>query len=397
MGRGPLFVKGGIGIIGITNLRATASWGHRVLIAMGGPASPGKEDLVVPDPVSGLARKEGAGSFGVVTFRASAIWAFAPGMLLKMSRFVRLADFVMLHSMYSFPVFAGYLLARLHGKPYGLWPHGVFAPVQRRIGVKKKWIYDKLVGRRIIENASIKYALQQRGEREEAKCLEIKARTIVIPEGFDPGGYASLPPKGGFRSRYLNRHQGPVILFLARLNPKKGLDLLAETMAIVMAQRPDARLVVVGPPDPPGYEREVRSWISAAGIESKTVMTGMVNSQTKLEAFADADVYVLPSEAENFGVSVFEAMASRLPVVVSDALNYAAEIASADAGFAPQRNAAKFADAILGLINNAALRRRMGENGAIFVRRYSLEQTAANVERTIESIVEGRPLPADLV
>ncbi len=379
-----------------TTLRSTASRGHRVLVAMGGSASPGQETLVVPDPEFGFTRKEGAGTFGLVTFRATGIWGFAPGMLLRMNRFVRGADFVSIHSIYSFPVFAGYLLARLHRKPYGVWPAGVFAPIQRRIGAKKKWLYDKLVGRRIADQASV-FFFSAGGEREEAKCLDFKAPSVIIADGFDSSGYAHLPAKGSFRKRYLKGHEGPLVLFLARLNPKKGLDLLAQTMRLVAEQRPDVRLAIVGPPDPPGYENEVRAWIKSAGIESKTVLTGMVDFETKLQALADADAYVLPSYAENFGFSVFEAMASGVPVVVSDSLNYAREIASAQAGFSLTRDPKNFADVILTLLGDPALRRRMGENGAAFSRRYSIEETAIKVERTIESILQGRPLPIELV
>ena len=75
-------------------------------------------------------RKEGAGTFGMVTFRSLQQWAFAPSILWRARRYVRSADFVSLHSLYSFPVFAGYLLARWYKKPYAFWPHGVLAAFQ---------------------------------------------------------------------------------------------------------------------------------------------------------------------------------------------------------------------------------------------------------------------------
>ena len=80
-------------------------------------------------------------------------------------------------------------------------------------------------------------------------------------------------------------------------------------------------------------------------------MPGLIVGEEKLHAFADADVFVLPSEAENFGFAVFEAMASRVPVVVSETLDYAAEWASG-AGFAVRRDPDAFADAIVRLLGD---------------------------------------------
>jgi glycosyltransferase involved in cell wall biosynthesis len=111
---------------------------------------------------------------------------------------------------------------------------------------------------------------------------------------------------------------------------------------------------------------------------------------------ADADVFVLPSQAENFGFSVFEAMASRVPVVVSDTLNYAEEIVRSGAGLAVQRDPESFAAAILRLLEGPALRQQMGANGLQFARRYDWAETGIRVERAFESILQNRPLPADL-
>lgn len=393
---GALARKGGIGLMGgATNLRSTAWRGHRVLVAMGGPPSPGKQHYVAPDPESALARKEKAGSFGVVTFRASGVWAFCPSLLWRMNRFVREADFVSVHSLYSFPVLAGFLLARIHGKPYGIWPHGVWAPVQRKISARKKWLYDKLIGRRIAQSASLLF-FSAEGEREEAQCLGLTAPSVVIPDGFDAGEFSSLPPRGLFRKRYLNGHAGPLILFLARLNAKKGLDVLIDAMAVIAAERPDARLAVVGPADPPEFEGEVRRRIQTRRLESVIALTGRVDAETKLQAFSDSNIYVLPSQAENFGFSIFEAMASRIPVVVSDTLNYSREIEAEGAGYSVPRDASHFASAVLALIANPELCRRMGENGSILAQRYSIEDTAEKVEGAIVSILSGRQLPAEL-
>jgi glycosyltransferase involved in cell wall biosynthesis len=187
-----------------------------------------------------------------------------------------------------------------------------------------------------------------------------------------------------------------MLLFLARLNAKKGLDILLQTMARVAARCPDVRLAIVGPPDPPSYEEKVHQWISENHVETTAILTGRVTPAGRLEALADADIFVLPSEAENFGFSVFEAMASRVPVVVSDTLNYAEEIQNSGAGFSVPRDPDRFAEAIFRLLDNPELRREMGAKGLEMALRFSSEATGGNVERVLNSIVNALPLPADL-
>lgn len=376
-------------------LSSTAARGHNVVLLVAGDPIPSGRDFIVANPDQALARQQGLGTFGMVSSKAHTRWACTPSMLWRFRRLVRDAHFVTLHSLYSFPVLAGYLLARYHRKPYGIWPHGVLAPIQRRIGAAKKYVYNKLFARRILQNASVIFYSAE-GEREEARCLNLPTPSVVVPDGFNPEGFANLPERGRFRQRFLGGHTGPLVLFLARLHAKKGLDVLIRAMKSVIAERPDARLAIVGPADPASFNKQVLRWVEESGIRTQTVLPGVANAEMRLEAFADADVYALPSYAENFGFSVFEAMACGLPVVVSDTLNYAAEIAQAGAGFAVPRTPECFSATILNLLNQTDLSRDMGSRGRQFARRYSLEETAAKVESTAESILRRRPFAAEL-
>ena len=388
---------GGPGLVGtIMILKSTAAHGHNVVLLMGGKVTPGRENFIASDADSALALKEGDGSFGIVSVKARTHWRFCPSMLWRFSKLVRSSDFVTLHSLYSFPVLAGYLLARLHRKPYGIWPHGVLAPFQRSVSARKKWIYNKLFADRILHNAAVIFYSAE-GEREEAAPLRLPTPSVIVPDGFNAEEFADLPARGLFRARFLNGHTGPLVLFLARLNAKKGLDLLIRAMGRVIAEKPDVRLAIVGPPDPPSFNREVLQWVKKNGIESQTSLPGMADPQMRLEAYADSDLFVLPSHAENFGNSIFEAMASGIPVVVSDTLNYAAEFAKSGAGLAVPRTAEDFFTAIMKLLDQPEARSEMGTCGRVCARRYSLEETGAKIAKTIESVLLRRPFPDDLV
>jgi glycosyltransferase involved in cell wall biosynthesis len=388
--------KGGLGLVGVsTILGGLAARGHQVLLITCGSCTPGREKFLAASVDEALARKEGSGSFGVVAFKAARAWAFAPAMLCRVNRHVRGADFVSLHSLYSFPVLAGYLLARLHGVPYGLWPHGVLAAVQRRVSARKKRIYDALIARSILNHASVLF-FSAAGEREESRSLKLNMPSVIIPDGVDLTEFSTLPSRGQFRARFLSGHTGPLVVCIGRLNVKKGLDLLIDAMARVVNRRPDARLAIIGPPDPAAFRERVMNWVRGNQMESSTVVTGAIGPAEKLEALADADVFVSASEVENFGFAVFEAMASRIPVVVSDTLDYAGEIAQADAGFAVPRDPDNFAAAIVHLLDYPALRTEKGLKGMHLAKAYSSDRTGVKIERTINDILAHRPLPRDL-
>jgi glycosyltransferase involved in cell wall biosynthesis len=388
--------RGGLGLVGVaTILGGVASRGHSVALIACGGCTPGQEKYVTASVDAALDRQQGTGSFGIVTFKAARLWAFSPVMLWRLSRHVRNADFISLHSLYSFPVLAGYLLARFHGVPYGLWPHGALAAVQRRISIRKKRIYEALVVKRILRHASVLF-FSASGERAEGSDLAPETPSVIIPDGIDLAEFSNLPRRGLFRDRYLSGHEGPLVVCIGRLNAKKGLDLLIEAMSEVLKRRPDARLAIVGPADPPAFRDNVMSWIRERRLEPAIFLTGAVEPAEKLGALADADVFVSASEAENFGFAVFEAMASRLPVVVSDTLDYAEEINRYDAGFAVRREPKSFAEGIVRLLNDPDLRLEKGLNGLQLANAYSWERTGSKIERTIHSILDRRPLPMDL-
>ncbi len=385
------------GIVSVpTILASAAAQGHNAVLVLGGDMPPGKEQFVVSDCSSAQTRREGLGTFGAICVKVvGSRWVFNPAILWRFRKLVKDADFVSLHSLYSFPVLAGYLLARFYGKPYGLWPHGVLAPFQRRISVRKKTVYNRLFADCILRNASVIFFSSQ-GERDGAADLKLRPPSVIVPDGFDADEFSSLPERGRFRSHFLNGHDGPLVLFLARLHATKGLDLLIEAMRRVVAARPEAQLAIVGPHDPPSFDKQVLEWIKQSGIEDRTVVTGNADAQVRLEAFADADLYVLPSHAESFGFSIFEAMACGVPVLVSETLNYGTELARNGAGLALARTPEAFAEAIVNLIDRPDLRREMGARGRVYARQYPIEKTGEKLAKATESILQRKAFPAEV-
>ena len=387
--------SGGIGLIGVPGIHvALAARGHRDVLAIAGRPMPSAQS-VLTDRLEDVFDAKAESATGVVSFPAFGRWGFSPRLYAAAAYSASRADFLTLHSMFSYPVLAGYLLARRYGKPYGLWPHGVFAPVQRRVGQRKKALYTALLARRILDSASVLFFSAQ-GERDETRDLGLKAPSLVIPHGIDTKPFAVLPADGSFRRKYLGGFTGPMVLYLGRLNAKKGIDLLIGAMAQVLREVPGARLVIAGGADPPAFAGQVRSWLLAEGLAEATVVTGILDEHDKRGAFADCEVFVMPSIAENFGFSMFEAMACRRAVVCSETINYADELRRCQAGLVVPRRPEAMADAIVTLLRDPNKRAALGANGFALASGYSWESCGERLETAIQCILTKQPFPASL-
>jgi glycosyltransferase involved in cell wall biosynthesis len=386
---------GGVGLVGVPGIhRALADRGHRDALAIAGEPMVSARP-VLKDRLEEVfdAREESAS--GVVSFPAFGKWCFSPHLYAAAAHVASRADFITMHSLFSYPVLTGYLLARRYARPYGLWPHGVLAPVQRKISSSKKALYSALLARRILESASVLF-FSASGERDEARELGLNVPSVVIPHGIDVSQFADLPARGAFRKRYLSGHTGPVVLYLGRLNAKKGLDLLIEAMARVVREIPDVKLVIAGGGHPPAFANEVRRWLGAGGIAGAAILTGVLDEPDKLTAFADCDVFVLPSIAENFGFSMFEAMACRRAIVCSETVNYAGEVRSWEAGLVVPRTSEAFAGAITTLLLDPMRRDTLAANGLALARTYSWDSCGERLEAAVRCVLTHQPFPAIL-
>ena len=137
----------------------------------------------------------------------------------------------------------------------------------------------------------------------------------------------------------------PTVLFLGRLHPVKGVDILLDAWPAVRARHPGARLIIAGE-GTPQYEAELRSRAAARGADAASVaFPGFVRGADKVAALAAASVCVLPSLHENFGISVLDSVAAGVPIVVTPGVQLAPWVMRREAGFIAERTAAAVADA----------------------------------------------------
>jgi glycosyltransferase involved in cell wall biosynthesis len=308
----------------------------------------------------------------------------------------RVADFdiVHIHSIYLWPTTIAAFWCRRRRVPYLVRPAGSLDPVLLSTAYEgwmsalpsraKKWLYLKTVGSRDLNGAAGIHFTSQ-AEMEASHSLGVRPNKYVRPLGVDP------PPSQrddtlSLRSRHPELQGKRIVLFLSRLDPKKGLDMLVPALGSLAAGRSDFALVVAGSGDA-AYERRAASLVAQHRLQDRVVWLGLVRNDDKWDVLREADIFVLPSYHENFGFAVVEAMSAGLPVVISDRVNIHQEVHAAGAGIVTGLEIVGLAAAIERLLDDDGLRKRMGNAGARLVReRFTWESAAANVARVYEAI-----------
>tara|TARA_R110002111_G_scaffold149603_4_gene216531 strand:+ start:746 stop:1891 length:1146 start_codon:yes stop_codon:yes gene_type:complete len=297
-------------------------------------------------------------------------------------------DLMHLHSLYMYHDRAGARAARRSGIPYIVRPHGTLDPYIWKRRRARKTVFEWWFQNRVLEQAAALHYTT----RDEWRLAAPVARNpcgFVVPNGLDTDEFASLPAKGAFRAMHPEIGDRPIILFLGRLNFKKGLDLLAPAFGRLRAAGHDAHLVLAGPDD--DMADKTRAWLAEAGALDRTTFTGMITGDDKLAALADAAMFVLPSYSENFGIAVAEAMACGLPVAISDAVNIWSDVQAAGAGLVGPCDIDATARNMIEILENPGRAAEMAANGVRLVRdKYSWDGIAPTLEKAYEDVLAGR-------
>ncbi|HLL87741.1 MAG TPA: glycosyltransferase, partial [Tepidisphaeraceae bacterium] len=262
------------------------------------------------------------------------------------------------------------MTARRSGVPYVFRPCGMLDPwsLSQNRWVKRLFLAVRL-RRDLNAAAAVHYTAE--AERDLAAPVELNPPTIVEPNGVDLDAFHRLPPRGAFRQQYGIPQDHAIVLFLSRIHPKKGLDLLIPAFAkVVAAAGPSKRVLVLAGPDHDAYRSTVEAIIDQHGLTERAVWTGMLRGADKVQAYVDADLFVLPSYQENFGIVVAEAMAAGLPVVISDKVNLDRDVVAARAGSVVPTQVEPLAVELVRWLADPELRRTAGLAG----RQYAFER-----------------------
>jgi glycosyltransferase involved in cell wall biosynthesis len=249
-----------------------------------------------------------------------------------------------------------------------------------------KRIFDLIWAEKVILGAAGVIALNET-EAERYRELGVdEDRIAIIPNGIDLAEYPDLPARGRFREKWGIDDATKIVLYLGRLDPTKGIDLLIRSFAGVAREFDDAVLMLVG--EDMGHNEEFRELVRSLGLDDRVIFTGFVSKEDKMAAFTDADVFATPSFT-GFPITFLEACLCGTPIVTTargDLLTWIEGTVGYNAGYTPE----EVTDAIVRLLADDALRARFGAQAKDLVRtRYNWQAIVREVE-TLYSDITGR-------
>lgn len=243
-------------------------------------------------------------------------------------------DAVVVHGIWQFHSIAARYGVGRSGTPLFVFPHGMLDPwfqrtyprkhLKKRVywALAERWVFR--AARAVLFTCRTELELAREPFLDRRMPLEVTGFGIAPPPDDATGGAA-------FFEAYPELRGKRILLFLSRIHEKKGCDLLIEAFAKAASRHPDVRLVIAGPGDDATIAA-LKRIVRARGIESQVVWTGMLSGAVKWAALRAAEVFVLPSHQENFGIAVVEALASATPVITTDCVNIWREVAASGAG-----------------------------------------------------------------
>ena len=306
--------------------------------------------------------------------------ALSPAMLRALQRRRSAWDVAHVHGLFNLVSTLGARTARRVRLPLVLRPFGTlsrFTMTHRRSLAKR--VYFRLLERGNLAGAGAVHFTSE-AERDEAAWhgVSLEGRGYVIPP---PSLVVARPP-----SRPGQR--GDRVLFLSRLHPKKGIELLVDAWPAVRAARPDASLTIAGEGES-AYADALRARVmQTSPAPGEVDFPGFVHGGAKSALLASAGVFVLPSQHENFGVAVVEAIAAGVPVVISEGVQLAPWVRQHGLGYVAERTPEALAAAIVRALGDEVLRARCEAHGAELVARsFSARSVGAMLRAMYEDVV----------
>lgn len=334
---------------------------------------------------STIRRKKKANVYPLVTesafFEQNFLSFFWPGYSTDFSKeiFRRIKEFdvIHVHEIWHYPHYAACVAARNAGVPYIITPHGaVDSWCLHRRAFKKK-VFFNVAEKKIFSEAAAVQALTQ-SEADIIKKLVPKSKVVQIPNGINLDDFKIMPNREEFNRAFNIAPEEKVILFLSRIDKKKGLDILARAFGTIACREKRVRLVIAGP-DNSGYAREIKKKLEDEKATDKTIFCGNLSGKDKMAALARADIFVLPSYSEGFSMAILEAMACGIPAIFTKQCNFP-EAGRSKAALVIDASEIQLMQAINLLLESFELRFRIGNNAKKLIEQdFSLDAISAKL------------------
>jgi glycosyltransferase involved in cell wall biosynthesis len=311
-------------------------------------------------------------------------FTFAPTLATWLWQHLPSYDWLHVHAIFSYPSSLAMAIARIQKAPYLIRPLGQLCEWSLQQGTCKKQIYLRLIERANL-NGSKGLHLTSEQEQQEIGRLGLKAPSFILPHGL----WIS-PPLPDARQRlrqWLNLPADePILLFLSRLHPKKGLDYLIAAVGKVSAHR--FTLIIAGQGSS-NYTQTIESLLTSHLIRDRTRLVGFVEGATKDLLLQGADLFALTSHSENFGIAVLEALAAGCPVLVTPGVALASFVQQQQLGYVAKLDVTAIAAALETYFQDPQPTKiSRQQTRQLILERYSWEQIAAKLSNLYSGVSE---------
>ncbi len=320
---------------------------------------------------------------------SSFVYGYNKRLLPWLREHLQAYDAVIVNGIWQYHSLATWRALRRSAVPYFVFTHGMMDPwFKQKYPLKhlKKWLYWPWAEYRVLRDArAVIFTSEEERLLARQSFWLYRCNETVISYG------TASPPENDhllakeFIAAHPTLYNKKILLFLSRIHEKKGCDLLIEAFSKIAQQDPRLMLVMAGP-DQTGWMKKLKALASKLGIAERICWPGMLQGDMKWGAYYAADVFVLPSHQENFGIVVAEALACGKPVLITNKVNIWREIEQDQVGFVD-------ADSLQGTVRNLQRwlattpedYKQMAERAKVcFVERFHINRTAVRLVQIIE-------------
>jgi glycosyltransferase involved in cell wall biosynthesis len=224
-------------------------------------------------------------------------------------------DLIHNHGLWMFPNLYARQAALGNHLPLVISPHGMLESWSLNHSRMKKWLAWMLYEQKNLLSATV-FHVTSAEEAASVRRLGFKQPIALIPTGIDIAEFNEQPGKEILTKLFPELADKKWLLFLSRLHPKKGIDNLLEVWQKLEAKFPDWHLILAGP-DLIGYQAKLALLVEQLNLKQRVTFTGMLTGQHKISALSNADLFVLPTHSENFGIAIAESLACGVPVITT--------------------------------------------------------------------------------
>ena len=365
------YPTGGAETVAISLAKVLAQKGHEIFIFTSSANSSNEVE-----EYNGLAIYRYGTNFKFASSR------FSLGLLKNPRRYP--TDLVHVHASVPMGDLAGFLYAKKKQKPLIVTLHldlGSYKGFAIKLGYS---LYCMLIGK-LLSWANVIISPSRYYISEIRALDKYKDKVIVIPNGIDVGDFNAAYSREDSKRELGFSPSDRLLLYVGNFEPRKGLDILIKAMPRILKEAQNTNLVLVGD----GIMRDkLEALAKKLGVAEHVKFTGFVNKSEKIRYYKSADIFILPSLYEIFGIVNLEAMACGIPVVASKVGGIPEVVKDGKNGLLiPPGNSEALADALIYLLENEDVREKMGKSGRKKVEGYSWERIAEETEKVYNEVL----------